>query len=147
MNKVEELKKQALKLIEETIEDAKNLLAFSDNLKNEIEKADSILEFDLIGGLLNEPKYKHICVKMTEDTENMNKNATKLKQERVEAKECLEELIVIFGEEKVKTFCIMSVWECRKKALTENKEENIEKANWFLLQCKRLGGGAFYDGM
>lgn len=46
--------------------------------------------------------------------------------------ECIDEMIAIFGVEAVKHFCLLNVWKYRKRALYKNKEQDLEKSDWYM---------------
>lgn len=52
--------------------------------------------------------------------------------------ECIDEMILIFGETTVANFCICNVWKYRKRALYKNGEEDLKKADWYMAKYKEL---------
>ena len=52
--------------------------------------------------------------------------------------ECIDEMVMIFGTEAVKHFCVCNVWKYRKRALFKNKEEDLKKADWYIQKYKEL---------
>lgn len=46
--------------------------------------------------------------------------------------ECIEEMIEVFGVNAVMNFCLLNVWKYRKRAIYKNKEQDIEKSNWYM---------------
>lgn len=52
--------------------------------------------------------------------------------------ECIDEMLLVFGKEAVKHFCLCNVWKYRKRALFKNKEEDLEKADWYMNKYKEL---------
>lgn len=56
--------------------------------------------------------------------------------------ECIDEMIIIFGKEKVKAFCLLNVWKYRKRAVFKNGEEDMKKADWYMNKYIELGGKA-----
>jgi hypothetical protein len=53
-------------------------------------------------------------------------------------KECIDEMILIFGRERVKAFCLCNAWKYRKRALFKNKEEDIAKSDWYIAKYEEL---------
>lgn len=56
--------------------------------------------------------------------------------------ECIDEMILIFGKEAVKHFCLCNAWKYRRRALYKNGEEDMQKSHWYLEKYKELGGDA-----
>lgn len=52
--------------------------------------------------------------------------------------ECIDEMVLIFGVEAVKWFCVCNAWKYRRRALYKNKEEDMEKSHWYLAKYKEL---------
>lgn len=52
--------------------------------------------------------------------------------------ECIDEMVLIFGIEAVKWFCVCNAWKYRRRALYKNKEEDMEKSHWYLAKYKEL---------
>lgn len=52
--------------------------------------------------------------------------------------ECIDEMQLVFGTEAVKHFCLCNVWKYRKRALFKNKEEDLDKADWYMNKFKEL---------
>lgn len=52
--------------------------------------------------------------------------------------ECIDEMILIFGVEAVKHFCMCNVWKYRKRALYKNGEQDMEKSDWYINKLKEL---------
>ena len=52
--------------------------------------------------------------------------------------ECIDEMVMIFGKEAVKHFCVCNVWKYRKRALFKNGEEDLKKADWYINKYKEL---------
>lgn len=52
--------------------------------------------------------------------------------------ECIDEMVVVFGKEAVKNFCLLNVWKYRKRALFKNGEEDIKKSNWYMAKYQEL---------
>ena len=54
------------------------------------------------------------------------------------AMECIDEMILIFGKEAVKNFCICNSWKYRYRAADKNGEEDLKKSDWYLQKYKEL---------
>lgn len=54
--------------------------------------------------------------------------------------ECIDEMIAIFGKEKVKAFCLLNVWKYRKRAVFKNGKEDLKKSDWYMKKYIELGG-------
>lgn len=52
--------------------------------------------------------------------------------------ECIEEMILVFGIQAVKHFCLCNVWKYRKRALYKNGEEDMKKSDAYLKCYKSL---------
>jgi len=52
--------------------------------------------------------------------------------------ECIDEMILLFGKEEVKSFCKLNAWKYRKRALYKNGEEDMKKSDWYINKYKEL---------
>lgn len=52
--------------------------------------------------------------------------------------ECLEEMILIFGKEVVKNFCLCNAWKYRYRAADKNGEEDLRKSDFYIAKYKEL---------
>lgn len=52
--------------------------------------------------------------------------------------ECIDEMLLIFGEETVAHFCLCNAWKYRYRALTKNGQEDINKSHWYINKYKEL---------
>lgn len=52
--------------------------------------------------------------------------------------ECIDEMLLIFGKEAVKNFCICNAWKYRKRAMFKNGQEDIDKSDWYINKYKEL---------
>ena len=57
------------------------------------------------------------------------------------AMECIDEMILIFGKEAVKGFCLCNAWKYRYRAADKNGEEDLKKSDWYLAKYRELMGG------
>lgn len=58
--------------------------------------------------------------------------------EREGAMECIDEMILMFGVEHVKSFCVLNAWKYRYRAAAKNGEEDIKKSDWYIRKYKEL---------
>lgn len=56
------------------------------------------------------------------------------------AMECIDEMVLAFGIEAVKSFCLCNVWKYRYRSSEKNGEEDIAKSNWYMNKYKELCG-------
>ena len=54
--------------------------------------------------------------------------------------ECIDEMILVFGKEAVKHFCLCNAWKYRYRAADKNGEEDLKKSDWYLSKYKELNG-------
>lgn len=54
------------------------------------------------------------------------------------AMECIEEMILLFGKEVVKHFCLCNIWKYRYRSNAKNGQEDIEKSDQYVRIYKRL---------
>lgn len=54
------------------------------------------------------------------------------------ALECIDEMILVFGIEAVKNFCLCNSWKYRYRAADKNGEEDLKKSDWYLKKYKEL---------
>lgn len=54
------------------------------------------------------------------------------------AMECIDEMLLVFGKEAVKNFCILNVWKYRYRAADKNGKEDMKKADSYLKYYKSL---------
>ena len=54
------------------------------------------------------------------------------------AMETIDEMILIFGKEEVKSFCKLNAWKYRARALSKNGEEDMQKSDWYPQKFKEL---------
>lgn len=56
------------------------------------------------------------------------------------AMECIEEMLLIFGVQAVKHFCLLNAWKYRYRAADKNGEEDLKKSDWYLQKFADLCG-------
>lgn len=54
------------------------------------------------------------------------------------AMECIDEMILLFGKEVVKHFCVCNAWKYRYRANHKNGDEDLKKADWYIAKFKEL---------
>ena len=52
--------------------------------------------------------------------------------------ECIEEMILAFGKEKVADFCLCNAWKYRYRAADKNGIEDLKKSDWYMKKYKEL---------
>lgn len=52
--------------------------------------------------------------------------------------ECIDEMVLIFGKEAVKNFCVCNAWKYRYRSADKNGIEDIKKSDWYLKKYKEL---------
>lgn len=52
--------------------------------------------------------------------------------------ECIDEMVLVFGKEAVKNFCLCNVWKYRKRALLKNGQQDLDKSDWYMNKYKEL---------
>lgn len=52
--------------------------------------------------------------------------------------ECVDEMLLIFGRDAVKHFCLCNAWKYRYRAADKNGEEDMKKSDWYLRKYKEL---------
>ena len=71
----------------------------------------------------------------------MNNNVEHPKHyKRAGRKECIEEMIDIFGVRWVAIFCLLNVYKYKYRHEMKNGQEDIDKANWYANKYISLGG-------
>ena len=60
-------------------------------------------------------------------------------------KECIEEMLDIYGPEKVSAFCELNAYKYRYRAgLKGNKDEDLKKADWYLKKMNEISKEDYY---
>lgn len=52
--------------------------------------------------------------------------------------ECIDEMILLYGEEEVMSFCKLNAHKYRKRALDKGGKQDMEKSDWYLAKYKEL---------
>ena len=54
------------------------------------------------------------------------------------AMESIDEMVLIFGKEAVKHFCLCNAWKYRYRADDKNGIEDMKKSDWYIAKYKEL---------
>lgn len=57
---------------------------------------------------------------------------------RENAMECIDEMVLVFGKEVVKHFCLCNIWKYRYRSSAKNGEEDIKKSDRYIQIYKEL---------
>lgn len=52
--------------------------------------------------------------------------------------ESIDEMVLVFGKEAVKNFCLCNVWKYRYRSSTKNGEEDLKKSDWYMRKYSEL---------
>ncbi len=52
--------------------------------------------------------------------------------------ECIDEMVLVFGREAVKNFCLLNVWKYRYRAADKSGAEDLEKSDNYMRKYKEL---------
>lgn len=69
---------------------------------------------------------------LTGETTAMEDNVNHPKHYTDGGMECIDEMLAIFGREVVMNFCLCNVWKYRRRALSKNGAEDMEKSHWYM---------------
>lgn len=73
----------------------------------------------------------------------MNSNVNHPKHYNIPGrKECIEEMIDIFGVDAVKIFCKLNAYKYRYRHEMKNGQEDLDKADWYMNKLLELEGVA-----
>lgn len=56
------------------------------------------------------------------------------------AMQCIDEMLLLFGKEAVKNFCLCNAWKYRYRAADKNGMEDIAKSDFYIQKYKELCG-------
>lgn len=59
--------------------------------------------------------------------------------------ECIDEMILVFGKEAVRYFCLCNAWKYRRRCLYKNGEEDMQKSHWYMQKYKELSEEGLYE--
>lgn len=54
------------------------------------------------------------------------------------AMESIDEMVLLFGKEVVKHFCLCNIWKYRYRSNAKNGEEDVKKSDWYVQKYKEL---------
>ena len=54
------------------------------------------------------------------------------------AMESIDEMLLLFGKDAVKHFCLCNAWKYRYRAADKNGEEDMKKSDWYIAKYKEL---------
>ena len=52
--------------------------------------------------------------------------------------ECIDEMLILFGREAVKNFCLCNAWKYRARAMNKNGEQDLQKSDWYIKKYREL---------
>lgn len=87
---------------------------------------------------------KHFCNKAdcktdeNRETEKENDHVNHPAHYCSSGMECIDEMILLYGEEETMTFCKLNAHKYRKRALDKGGREDIEKSDWYIAKYKEL---------
>lgn len=56
------------------------------------------------------------------------------------AMESIDEMVLLFGVEAVKHFCLLNAWKYRYRAADKNGAEDLKKSDWYIRKYRELCG-------
>ncbi len=54
------------------------------------------------------------------------------------AMECIDEMVLLFGEEATMHFCLLNAWKYRYRAADKNGEEDLKKSDYYIGKYSEL---------
>ena len=57
---------------------------------------------------------------------------------RPDSMECIDEMVLVFGVEALKQFCLCNVWKYRYRASDKNGQEDLKKSDWYMNKYNEL---------
>ncbi len=57
------------------------------------------------------------------------------------AMECIDEMVLVFGTEATKNFCLLNAWKYRYRAGAKGGDEDLRKSDWYMAKYAELKGG------
>lgn len=107
------------------------------------DEADIDKNYAIMFGKEEEPKFDSVPflvkpeVKHTEEGEEVT-NSINHPSHYNHGMEAIDEMVLIFGKEAVKYFCLCNAWKYRKRAIYKNGEEDMAKSDWYITKYKEL---------
>lgn len=119
------------------VDDNKTKADFYINVKPRLDFVDLKKTLDKIDGMMAENVYEE------EDEENIENHE---EEDLVNAPkhyvnsgmECIDEMVLLYGEECVMDFCKCNMHKYRKRALDKGGRLDLEKSDWYLNKYKEL---------
>lgn len=96
---------------------------------------------DKLDGLIERIKLHNYCTIKEQkcgSVANDPVNPSHYKQEG--QMECIDEMILLFGKEAVKHFCLCNAWKYRYRSNQKNGDEDLKKAAWYVHKYRELCG-------
>ena len=81
------------------------------------------------------PEISGLGSRMSKKYDNVNKPKH---YNRENAMESIDEMVLVFGVEAVKNFCLCNVWKYRYRATEKNGEEDLKKSDWYMRKYREL---------
>ena len=90
------------------------------------------------------------CLLTDEETETIEEMYDRLQTIKVDmvnhpahynregAMETIDEMELIFGSIATMNYCLLNAWKYRARALYKNKEEDLQKSDWYLRKYKEF---------
>lgn len=79
-----------------------------------------------------------ICCDKTEEDEQEYDAVNHPSHYTSSGMECIDEMILLYGEEETMHFCKLNAHKYRKRALDKGGKEDMEKSDWYLAKYKEL---------
>ena len=61
--------------------------------------------------------------------------------------ECIDEMILVFGVEATKNFCLLNAWKYRYRAADKNGAEDLAKSDFYIRKYKELSANEKMDNI
>ena len=93
---------------------------------------------DCVTAIYNYINKDEVDVKNTETVFNVDIVNHPPHYNREGAMESIDEMVMVFGKEVVKHFCLCNVWKYRYRAADKNGAEDVKKSDWYMRKYKEL---------
>lgn len=60
---------------------------------------------------------------------------------RQDAMECIDEMVLVFGKEWVRHYCLCNVWKYRYRAMAKHGMEDMLKSDYYMKKFEELSNG------
>lgn len=57
---------------------------------------------------------------------------------RENAKQCIDEMVLLFGPVETASFCKLNAWKYRYRAMGKNGEQDLAKSDWYIAKYEEL---------